>query len=241
MKETSTFVNPFRILSPKLDAETIRIEELHARALPQKVSLEEGVLIMISKLMEMTRLLSKTFVSGSHEQMDRCSALGLEVDELEDMLTKELIGAGIDAEVLKGVIRFPYRLERIGDMLESMLNCSRAKATKGIPFSDKAHAELDQLFAVMLRMMSNLRDVLRVFNCVLVESIVADGKRLNQMVEDFKLAHWERLEMGLCHVAAHSMYRDILDSAKVAGEYMIKMCETISELEHCEVFASPAA
>jgi len=231
MKEKSYFFNPFRMLSPKLDAQAIKIEELHQKPASQTLTLEEGLLVMISKLIEMSRLLSKAVVSGSASQMDRCEALGNEVDEQENILTKSLVSGDVDKELLKGVIRFPYRLERMGDMLESILRCCRIKEKRGIPFSDKAHAELDELFDGLMHMLINLRDAFKTPNKTLIEAISADSLKLRNRINDFKLAHWERLEAGICHVEASSVYRDILDSSKTACEYVEKMCETLLELD----------
>ncbi len=231
MRDKSYFFNPFRMLSPKLNAEAFRIEELHREPVSKALTLEDGLLVMISKLIEMTRLLSKAVVSGSASQMDRCEALANEVDEQENILTKSLVTANVDKELLKGVIRFPYRLERMGDMLESMLRCCRVKEKRGIPFSDKAHAELDEMFAALMDILVNLRDAFKTPNKVLLEAIVADTLRLRNRLNDFKLAHWERLEAGICHVEASSVYRDILDSTKLACEYVEKMCETLLELD----------
>jgi phosphate:Na+ symporter len=231
MKDKSYFFNPFRMLSPKLNAEAFRIEELHAEPVSQALSLEQGLLVMISKLIEMTRLLSKAVVSGSASQMDRCESLAHEVDEQENILTKSLVTANVDKELLKGVIRFPYRLERMGDMLESILRCCRVKEKRGVPFSDKAHAELDELFAALMDILVNLRDAFKTPNKVLLEAIIADSLRLRNRLNDFKLAHWERLEAGICHVEASSIYRDILDSSKLACEYVEKMAETMLELD----------
>jgi phosphate:Na+ symporter len=231
MKRKEVFFNPFRMLSPELDRQALRMEELYKEPVSAKITLEEGVLVMISKLIEGVRLLSKAFVSGSTAQMDRCEALAEDVDEQEDILTKGLVSAQVDRQIVKGVIRFPYRLERIGDMLESMLRCCKIKAKRNIPFSDKAHAELEQLFSMLLNLFTNLRDAFTTPNTVLLENIIADTKKLYEMIEDFKLAHWARLEAGICHVEASSLYRDILDSAKMTGEYVEKMCASLLDLD----------
>jgi hypothetical protein len=47
--------------------------------------------------------------------------------------------------MLKGLMRFPYRMKRVGDMPEAILHCCKIKALDRVPFTDKAHAELDQL------------------------------------------------------------------------------------------------
>ncbi len=230
MKEEHLFYNPFRMLSPKLNYEALKIEKLHTEPVRESISLQEGLLVMISKLIEMCRLLAKVVVTGSETQMKTCKALAGEIHEQEKILTRELVASDVKGELRKAMIRFPYRLERVGDMLQSILNCCRIRATNGIPFSDKALAELDQLFAALLGMMNNLRDALKVPNKVILETILSDGKRVNQLFEDYKLAHWQRLEAGFCAVEASSMYRDILDSLKSIDEYLVKMTETLLEL-----------
>ncbi|MBM3299774.1 MAG: hypothetical protein FJY85_07450 [Deltaproteobacteria bacterium] len=230
MKERSVFFNPFRMLSPKLNHEAQRLEKLHDEPVQEAVSLEEGLLVMLSKLIEMVRLLSRCAIPGSNDLMNRCATLAKEVHGQEKLLTRAMIASGVKGQVMKGLIRFPYRLERIGDMLESILDCFRIKARDEIAFSDKAYAELDQLFSTLEEMMLNLRDALQLPNKVLLEAIVRDGIRLAESLEEFKLAHWERLESGYCAIEASSIYRDILDSAKSVNEYMVKMCETLLEL-----------
>lgn len=230
MKNEQLFVNPFEMLSPRLAQEIEHIERLHEKPVSDDIPVQEGLLVMTSKLMEMCRLLSKCVVTGSLPQMERCEALAKEVHAQEKILTKGLVESNLKGKLIKGFIRFPYRLERIGDMFESILNCCRIKARQGTPFSDKAHAELDQLFNMLLHMMGNLRDAFLTPNRVILDSVISAGKKTNQSVEDFKLAHWERMEAGFCAVEASSMYRDMLDSAKTANDYLVKLAETLAEV-----------
>lgn len=230
MKDEHLFYNPFRMLSPTLDHEIEHIEELHERPVAEEISLEEGLLVMISKLIEMCRLVSKCMVTGSQAQMDRCEALAVDVHHQEKVLTRDLVESNVQGDILKALIRFPYRLERIGDMFESILNCCRIKAEYGIPFSDKAYGEMDQLFNKLLEMMNNLRDAVRAPNRLVLEAIIEDGKEIDEMFEGFKLAHWLRLEAGFCAVEASSLYRDILDSVKSANDYLVKMPKALLDL-----------
>lgn len=230
MKEKSLFFNPFRLLSPKLDHEVTRLDDLHQKVVSESLSVEEALLITLSKIIEMTRCLSKSMVTASTIQMDQCAALGKEVHEQERRITGDLVSAGLKAEVLRGFIRFPFRLERTGDMLESILNCCRIKAREGIPFSDKAEAELDQLFKVLLDMMINLRDAFRTPNMVLLEAIISEGRQLSDLLDKSRLAHWERMERGFCAVQASTLYLDILDSIKSINEYLQKMTRTLIDL-----------
>jgi Na+/phosphate symporter len=150
MKDKRIVVNPFRMISRKLDSEAVRLERLHEQPFSEAMDLEEGLLVMISKIIAITQLLSKCVFSESETQMNTAATWAKEVHDQEKVLTLHLTTAGLTPDLLKGIIRFPFRLERIGDMLESILNCCRIKVAQGILFSDKAHAELNQLFELML-------------------------------------------------------------------------------------------
>ncbi|MDQ1240034.1 MAG: hypothetical protein QG577_2220, partial [Thermodesulfobacteriota bacterium] len=90
MKDKQVFFNPLRMLSPKLDSETIKIEELYQSPVSDALTLEEGMLIMLSKLIEMTRLIKISFVGVSEEKISAAGVLGDEVHRLEKILTEEL-------------------------------------------------------------------------------------------------------------------------------------------------------
>jgi Na+/phosphate symporter len=227
MKDHRIVVNPFRMISPKLDSEALRLEEFHEKPFSETVALQEGLLIMVSKAIEMTRLLSKAVVSGSQAQMNKCEALAKDVHEQEKVLTKNLLSSEVKTVRLSDLIRFPYRLERVGDLLESILRCCRVKARDGIPFGDKAHAELDQLLALLVDMLVNLRDAFVTTNRFLVARILTDGQNLSQALQDVRLAHWERLERGFGAPQASSLFLDILDSITGINEYIAKMCDRL--------------
>jgi Na+/phosphate symporter len=229
MKEKQIIFNPFRMLSPRFNKEALSLTELHKEEVTPESTLEEGMLITISKLIEMTQLLRKCVISEAHCRMDQCQLLGDQVQEQEGVLTKALIASEVKGDFLKNVIRFPYRLERVGDMLGTILDCCRIKAAKSIPFSDKAYQELEKLFSVTITMLTNLRDAFRTPNQIILDAIISDANMVATLVEEFKLAHWERLEAGFCHVEASHIYRVILDAFKSMEEYMKKMAITLSE------------
>lgn len=230
MAEKEAVYNPFRVVSPRVDEEVLRLEELHMRRVSEAAHLEEGLLILISKLMEMTRLLSQCMFTGDEAQMDQCAKLADEVHAEEKILTKDLLSAGVRRDLLRGVLRFPFRLERIGDMLENVLNCCRIKARHGVPFSDKANEDLEQLFSALLEMMGNLRDAFSTPHRSLLQNLTSQGENLSRLLEDSRSAHWERVETGVCAPDASSLFRDILDSIRWSSEYLERMCKTLLDM-----------
>lgn len=232
MKEERVFFNPFRMLSPKLDEEALRIERLHEEPVQGSVTLERGLLMMISKLIEIARLVAKSVQYASPETLERCVALAREVHDQEKVLTRNLVSSDLRGDIMKGLIRFPYRLERIGDLLESIVRCFRIRARDAVEFGEKSHQEIEQILAALIDMMVNLRDAFQLPNKVILNAVVLEGSKVAEMFEEFKVAHWERLEAGFAAVESSSIYRDILDSSKGINEYLVKMATTLLELGH---------
>jgi len=241
VKTESFIVNPFRVLSPSVDAEVLRLKDLHRRRVSESSTLQEGVLIMISKLIEMTRLVSECILTGDKVQMDACAALGMQLDEEERTLTRYLVSSGLSGDMWKGIIRFPYRLERIGDMLENIVYCCRTKVALAIPLSDDSGMEMQQLFALLLEMMEGLREGFTRPTKDLLETITAQSHDLKKLALDYRSAHWKRLEKGLCAPEAASFYGDILDSATMAADYLEKMCVSLLSLDEQTAASTDAA
>jgi Na+/phosphate symporter len=234
MMDERRIINPFRVLSPQVDAEVLRLKELHRARVSESSALHEGVLIMISKLVEMTKLLSECIFTGDKAKMDDCLTMSGDLEEEERVLTRYLVGSGLSGDMWKGIIRFPYRLKRVGDMLDSIRHCCRIKAEGGIPLSDMAGEEVRKLFALLLEITEALRESFHAPSRENLEGIGANTGKLRHMIDDARQAHWDRLEQGVCAPEASSMYRDILDSMKTADEYLEKMCVSLLQLEEEE-------
>jgi Na+/phosphate symporter len=228
MKDKHVFFNPFRLISPKLNAEASRLEEPPP---PEMTCLEEGLLIMCTKLIEMAELCRKNLILFDEKKSERCDTLGKEVHQEEKGLTGDLVCyPSTTGDILKTLVLFPGRLERAGDLLESIAKVSGIKNRDGIPFSDKAQAELAKLFGVFNLELKNFKELLRTLSKPLLEEILSQSKEVARMTVDFALAHEERLVDGLCSPKASSLYLDILDSVKNANQHIREMCDSIKKI-----------
>jgi Na+/phosphate symporter len=231
MKEKQIFFNPFRIISPKLDAEASRLAEIFESP-PQDITcLEEGLLVMISKLIEMNRLLRKCLIIYDTVKAEKCENLAREIHDEEKKLTGDIVcSPTTTGAILKALVLFPGRLERVGDLLESILNVARIKSRDAIPFSDKANTELNELFDLMNDMLKNFRDLIATRNRDLLDHVRAEQKKIGQSTIDFGLAHEDRLLGGLCAPKASSLYLDVLDSIKSANQNVSVLTESLAQL-----------
>ncbi len=228
MKDKNVFFNPFRLISPTLDSEASRIEELYETPPEDVTCLEEGLLVMCSKLIEMTDCVQKSLVVSDPAKVSKCETLGKEIHDEEKGLTGDLVCyPDTKGDVLKAIVLFPGRLERVGDLLESTLKVSRIKARDGVVFSDKAWKELNELFSLFAEILRTFRDVLLNRNKSVLEHLLTQEHKLAQMTIDFGLSHEDRLLEGLCSPKASSLYLDILDSLKSANEHIREMSESL--------------
>jgi Na+/phosphate symporter len=235
MKDNQVFFNPFRLISPKLNREASRLEELYESP-PQEVTcLEEGLLVMLSKLVDMTNLTYKSLIIADPDKLKKCAGLGNEIHAEEKTLTGALVcSPATTANVLKTLVLFPGHLERAGDYLENVAKCAHIKARDGIPFSDKAHAELTELFGLLVEILKTCRDILVTNNRTLLEHTQSQQKRLAQLTMDFALAHEDRLLEGLCSPHASSLYLDILDSVKGANDHLMRITSGLAKLDEAQ-------
>ncbi len=174
MKDKRVFFNPLRMLSPKLDSEAAKIDELHLIQVSEAFTLEEGLVVMLSKLMEMTRLLEIGFIKNCPKEIEACDQLADDVHKQEKLLTGNLAcSVDIPPELCKLIIIFPGHLERVGDLLQSVLNCVRIKCREDVPFGDKAYEEIQKMFDDTIDLMSNFRDALIAPNKFLLEHVIS--------------------------------------------------------------------
>ena len=232
MKNTEIVFNPFRLISPKLDAEASRLAQLFQVPPKEVTCLEEGLLMMTGDLLKLTALIRKVLIIPDQEKLKECDRLAKEIHDEEKGLTGALVcnPRETTAELLKIVVLFPGHLERVGDFLESILNVVRIKARQGVPFSDKAMAEIGELFDLLTEMLGNFQDVLLTRNRALLERIREQADRVGELAIEFLVSHEDRLLEGLCSPFASSLFLDILDSLKHAAFHLREMSEALLKI-----------
>jgi Na+/phosphate symporter len=228
MKDKRIVVNPFRILSPKLDLEALKIEELYEKPVSESFTLDEGLLVMLSKLIEMNRIIREGFVHNSTGGFEACDKLASEVHEQEKMLTGALAcSITVPKDLCKTFILFPGTLERIGDYLESILNCCSIKCKQDLLFDDRANEEVEAMFKATRDLMVNFRDCIISPNKPLLEHVISAAGALEQKCEDYQLAHVERLLAGDTAPKTSSLYLDILESTQSISRHFKDMARKL--------------
>jgi hypothetical protein len=222
MVEIPSSQNPFRTVKIEW-----RSEETEG---PSSVEtcLGDVLLATVDRLIKMTRLLKRMLAEGAIESEGlNCAVLAEDLGAQEIVVTRCMLAPSVVDQLTQDVIRFPYRLKRIGDMLANILSCLQKKATNNVQFSPTALAELDLLFTGLQEILENLASAFSGSGIPDFASLRAREKLLSESLVSFRLEHWERLWAGDCSPKASAMYLDILDSVKWANEYLKKISETL--------------
>ena len=95
-----------------------------------------------------------------------------------------------------------------------------------------ANEEVDHTFKLTLDMMINFRDTLIAPNGFLLEHVISQAEQLDQMCQDWQLAHVERLLNGSCAPQASSVYLDLLESTQSLGRHLKDMAEKMHDFVH---------
>lgn len=231
MRGSRSFNVPLRSLRHGHKTDDTNGETQLKRALSQSVEVEEGLMTMISKLIEMTRLLSQWFADSSDANPDLCLRLAEAVREQGRLVTKALLSMRAGEKLINSLIRLPSSLERVGHMLQNILDGYRTKMLVECRFSDEAHREHEQILALLLDILTNLGDALESPSRRICLAVLAQGKRLEEMIGQSIGAHWQRVTQGAWPGEASAMSREILDSWKRANEYLMEVATTLLELE----------
>lgn len=229
MPENHDFTKPFPRVDLDLDTEALWPHGPD-RLGPEALTLQEALQGMMAGVVEMTRLLWRSVSNSSRPDADDIHALADQLRRQEDLLTAHLVSANLPADVLLCAIRFPPGLERVADTIETISRYSFMKDLDRTCFSDKASAELDRLFAVLLDMMNNLHDAFATPDEVILRYIVTQSGKLDRMLRDFRIAHWQRITGRSCAPEACSVYLGILDSVKSCNEYLLTMSNTLLKI-----------
>lgn len=231
MKDKRIVVNPFRMMSPKLDSEALKIEELHERPVSESFGLDEGLLVMLSKLLEMTRLIYEGFVKNCPEELSACDKLASEVHQQEKMLTNNIAcSVSVPKEVCRAFILFPGHVERIGDYLESILTCCRTKCHEDITFDDRANDEVNEMFGITQSLLNDFRDCVVTPNKYLLEHVIKSATSLDEKCQEWQLAHVDRLLAGATAPRASSLYLDMLESIQSVSRHLKDMAQKLANL-----------
>lgn len=197
----------------------------------QDLNVEREIIDMCDLAKEMFELTWKGFRRQNEEGLYRAEKIGRVIHEKEKVLTHSIMtrlagGEGSDDE--QGLSYIPSHLERIGDNIELLIRCTRTIIQEGICFSDKANKELNTLFKKADEILQITADAIKTKDKDHIGNIKQEGKRLQEIISDYSLSHYDRLSEGTCIPKASSSFLAIVDYLSEIEKHTRKIADRIT-------------
>jgi Na+/phosphate symporter len=117
--------------------------------------------------------------------------------------------------------------QTIGLALENLISKMETKVELKILFSEKALAEIKELFATLEEQFRNTKDYIITKSPVLKTEIKAGWEKTFKLIDEYAIIHQNRLITGVCVPQASYLYLDIVDSIKRISRGLIDFVEKV--------------
>ncbi len=187
---------------------------------------------MSDDALSMLRLAKDAFFERSLDKVNRIYELEENVDILQKEISEFLVKL-FDKDITEDTSRTINRLlqvlhdiEKIGDYAENIARFTERMIEEKMGFSEKAMAEMDEIFSVTIRFADKVLDA---FNREDFKKHfdTQDENLIDQLRRQFKNNHIGRLNLGECTVDCGILFVDILNNLEKTGDNAFNIAQEI--------------
>jgi len=154
-------------------------------------------------------------------------------EEFREMLkslvasVQKIIDEKDKTEVQKQYLTLIPAFQTIGLAMENLISKMETKLELKILLSEKALAEIKELYTILEEQFRDTRDYMTTKNPVLKSGIKAYWERIFTLVDEYAIIHQNRLIAGVCVPQASYLYLDIVDSIKRISRGLLDFAEKV--------------
>lgn len=190
-------------------------------------ALRDAVIEMCDMATQMLRLTRDAFLQPSPSALGQVSALGrdlhLREKRLTDHVAMQLREYPWSLGTAEHLAFLPAALERIGDSVEALGRCVQSIHRDGIPFSERAFAEIMGLFNRATALVEGVATAIRTGERATLSRVRTEGEQFQALSDEAALGHQERLLRGICASRASSVFLAMLDYFREIERYTRRM------------------
>ncbi len=196
-------------------------------------ALRGAVLEMCDEAGQMLRLTRDGFLQPSTSALEQVTALGRDLHLREKRLTDHVamqmreypwsLGAAEHLAFL------PAALERIGDSVEALARCVQTVHREGIPFSERAIADIMNLFSRATELVGAVATAIRAGERTALSRVRQEGEQFQAFSDAAALNHQERLLRGICAARGSSLFLAMLDYFREIERYTRRMSADVEK------------
>jgi len=117
--------------------------------------------------------------------------------------------------------------QMIGVALENLIDKMETKLQLKILFSEKAIAEIKELYTILEKQFRDIKDYVSTGNPTLKAEVKADWEKIYKLIDEYAVFHQNRLITGVCVPQASYLYLDIVDSIKRTSRGLLDFIEKV--------------
>jgi phosphate:Na+ symporter len=127
---------------------------------------------------------------------------------------------------LAGLMHATNDIERIGDYCSNICDTSIQMKNNNLTFSEQAHNELDEAFALVEQMVDESIGALRNSDLVTAGKILNHEDEIDKMEDRLRESHLERLNNGQCDPKTTVLFLELIHTMERIGDH----CQNIAEV-----------
>jgi len=152
--------------------------------------------------------------------------LKLEIKERAGFAEKVVVEKDKDT-IQKKYIGLLVSFQSIVLSFDALINKMEKKVEANVLFTNKAMAEIEELFTTMHAQFIDTRDYIATKNQHLKKAIKSSDEKLIELSEKYDLVHQQRLITGICMPKASYFYIDITQSIRRISRALTKFSEKL--------------
>jgi Na+/phosphate symporter len=148
--------------------------------------------------------------------LDEAQKIGDRVAMDSNQLIQIVLSAKESSSILSPAtcVEISTEIQKIAYSANKMVNNIRKKIDEGVLFSDKALSELKDIFGAVINCLGTCHDLLLTKNPILVEHILRQTEKYDEITRKYAEEHQDRLIRGICLPKSSLIYLLVLESLK---------------------------
>lgn len=190
----------------------------------------EEILVAADIAAEMIKNAMTSMIEGDAELISVVHRQEKEINGLQTDVTQYLVEISrqnLDSEQsarIPALISSINNFERVGDHCEDIIELSESRINRNIVFSDIGISELRMMYQEVSKMAKECRESFAKEDIALASQAEAREDIIDQMTEEFREKHIERLEEGICSVQAGIIFLDVITHLERIADHLHNIC-----------------
>lgn len=188
------------------------------------------MLIICQEMLEKAR---KCAIDYNHKLKNEITVDEESVDEMQKSITDYLVEIAqsdlTDKEkrLVPALLHSVNDLEKVGDYCEAIVKLSQRAYEYNLPFSSAAKVELEKLFDKTSTLMRHTKRAMEDDDHVSATITLNIEGEIDELINQYKINHLKRLEVGTCISDAGLVYSDILTDIERMNNHLCNITKGI--------------